>query len=127
MYSVSRDTAELQGHETEHGTLMLSHGIEGIPLIELPLVGWEKSDYHAVAFFQSQMHCQRHQFLVLVHGSPARKKSAMEDLFGEVFVVKEEMGENMYERVQHEIEQYTALPAIHINESPLDWWKVEAT
>ena len=60
-------------------------------------------------------------------GSPARKKSAMEDLFGEVFVVKEEMGENMYERVQHEIEQYTALPAIHINESPLDWWEVEAT
>ena len=24
---MSRDTAELQGHETEHGTLMLSHGI----------------------------------------------------------------------------------------------------
>ena len=23
--------------------------------------------------------------------------------------------------------QNTALPAIHINESPLDWWKVEAT
>ena len=36
---MSCDTAELQGHETEHGTLMLSHGIDGIPLIELPLIG----------------------------------------------------------------------------------------
>ena len=36
---MSRDTAELQGHETEHGMLMLLHGIDGIPLIELPLIG----------------------------------------------------------------------------------------
>ena len=30
---MSHDTAELQGHETEHGTLMLSHGIPSMSVL----------------------------------------------------------------------------------------------
>ena len=32
---MSRDTAELQGHETEHGTLMVSHGILSMSVLGL--------------------------------------------------------------------------------------------
>lgn len=61
-----------------------------------------------------------------IENSPPQKKSkcALDDLFGEVFVVKVEQGKSLHDRVQLEIKNYRSEPALNLAQSPLHWWKV---
>ncbi len=57
--------------------------------------------------------------------SPVKKsKTAIEDIFGDVFVTAVEAGQSLNQRLQQELESYQKVPTIPICDSPLNWWKV---
>ena len=56
--------------------------------------------------------------------SPQKKsKSAMEDLFGDVFIVREEPAQPVTSRAREEVQRYRVEPGMPISENPLGWWK----
>lgn len=55
-------------------------------------------------------------------GSPVRKKSTMEDLFGEVFVTKVEPAKPVIIRAEMEVTQYREEPCLPLDSDPLLWW-----
>ena len=53
-------------------------------------------------------------------GKPA--STAMEDFFGEVYIVIETPGTALADRINNEILEYRLLPNIPVTENPLLWW-----
>ena len=53
-------------------------------------------------------------------GKPA--STAMEDFFGEVYIVTETPGTALANRINNEILEYRLLPNIPVTENPLLWW-----
>lgn len=60
-----------------------------------------------------------------VEEPPKKKsKSALEDLFGDVFVTKVEPGQSVENRVDNELLAYKSENPMPLNTSPLEWWKL---
>lgn len=63
--------------------------------------------------------------VVVKSESPAKKrKCALDDLFGEVFVTKVEPAKSLKSRVEHEIVNYKCEESMPLDSDPLLWWKV---
>jgi hypothetical protein len=59
---------------------------------------------------------------------PPVKKGALEDLFGDVYVVKVEPSKSLFQRADTEITRYrNETSSIHIGDNPLMWWKFNET
>ncbi|KAJ8390632.1 hypothetical protein AAFF_G00102380 [Aldrovandia affinis] len=54
--------------------------------------------------------------------SPPQKKSAMEELFGEIFVSKD-TGKTFANTIKEEVASYKAASGIPVDGDPLAWWK----
>lgn len=54
---------------------------------------------------------------------PPTKKSALDDLFGDVFVVKIEPAKPLESRIQNELDIYKSAESIPLSADPLDWWQ----
>ena len=54
--------------------------------------------------------------------SPVRKKSTMEDLFGEVFVTKVEPAKPIMIRAEEEVKRYRDDSCLPLDSDPLLWW-----
>lgn len=55
--------------------------------------------------------------------SMKRRKSAMSDLFGEIFITKVEPAKSVEHRFEHELANYKAEDSIPLEADPLNWWK----
>ena len=55
--------------------------------------------------------------------SPPKKRTAIEDLFGNVFVVRVEGPKPLLQRCEEEITMYRAEPCLLLDTNPLIWWK----
>ena len=54
--------------------------------------------------------------------SPPHKKSAMEELLGDIYVTNVVLGPSLYQQVNAELLQYHAEPTIPLDSNPLAWW-----
>lgn len=52
-----------------------------------------------------------------------KPKSAMQDLFGDILVVKVVPAKPVYTRAVEEIQHYRSVPGIKLEENPLTWWR----
>ena len=54
---------------------------------------------------------------------PPAKKTAMESIFGEIFITKVEQAPAKAELIEKEVLQYKSEPALPLDADPLQWWR----
>lgn len=54
---------------------------------------------------------------------PPIKKSALEDIFGDIFVVNVQPAKPVNQRCSDEIDKFKTAPCLPMDQNPLDWWK----
>jgi hypothetical protein len=92
-------------------SLPLNLPIETVELSDLPNETME----HLVPETDVNVKCE----------SPAKKrKCALNDLFGEVFVTKVEPARSLKSKTEHEIINYKSEDHMPLDSNPLLWWKV---
>ena len=55
---------------------------------------------------------------------PKKTKSALDNLFGDVFITKVEPSLSLLDRIQIELKNYMKEPVIPLSAAPLLWWKL---
>jgi hypothetical protein len=54
---------------------------------------------------------------------PRTKKTALDDLLGDVYVTKAVCTESVFDKVENEVGRYKSQASISLSECPLIWWK----
>ena len=66
------------------------------------------------------------QWRITTDPPPEKKmKSALDDLFGDVFVTKVVPGKSMFQIVESELANYKVEETMPLNSNPLLWWKAK--
>jgi hypothetical protein len=58
-------------------------------------------------------------------GSPPEKKSAMAELFGELFTTQEQGTKSKVNVIEEEVTSYREVDCIPLDADPLTWWKTK--